>query len=117
MLKPSMQELLNKVGNRYLLVNLAAQRARDLSEDAESHNDPLLDKSVKLALDEIANGEIVYKHGPREEIKPINLVQDVMGTLAIDLDSEEEVTMLEEADDSLLSDDDEEVVLLDDEDE
>ena len=28
MLKPSMQELMKRVGNRYLLVNLAAQRAR-----------------------------------------------------------------------------------------
>ena len=31
MLKPSMKELLSKVGNRYLLVNLAAQRARDIA--------------------------------------------------------------------------------------
>ena len=29
MLNPSMQELMKRVGNRYLLVNLAAQRARD----------------------------------------------------------------------------------------
>ncbi|MFR0923393.1 MAG: DNA-directed RNA polymerase subunit omega [Butyricicoccaceae bacterium] len=30
MLNPSMQELMKRVGNRYLLVNLAAQRARIL---------------------------------------------------------------------------------------
>ena len=30
MLKPSMQDLMKKVNNRYLLVNLSAQRARDL---------------------------------------------------------------------------------------
>lgn len=28
MLKPSMQDLMKRVNNRYLLVNLAAQRAR-----------------------------------------------------------------------------------------
>ena len=32
MLKPSMQELMKRVGNRYLLVNLAAQRARDIAD-------------------------------------------------------------------------------------
>ena len=32
MLNPSMQELMKRVGNRYLLVNLAAQRARDIAE-------------------------------------------------------------------------------------
>ena len=34
MLKPSMQELMKRVGNRYLLVNLAAQRARDIASRA-----------------------------------------------------------------------------------
>ena len=32
MLNPSMQELMKRVGNRYLLVNLAAQRARDIAD-------------------------------------------------------------------------------------
>ncbi len=67
MLKPSMQELMNRVGNRYLLVNLAAQRARDISDQAEETGEPLEDKAVKLALDEIAAGEIVYRPGPRVE--------------------------------------------------
>ena len=44
MLKPSMQELLKKVGNRYLLVNLAAQRARDISEEAGENGDILDEK-------------------------------------------------------------------------
>ena len=35
MLNPSMQELMKRVGNRYLLVNLAAQRARDIADEAE----------------------------------------------------------------------------------
>jgi len=60
-----MQELLRRVGNRYLLVNLAAQRARDLSDHAEAEKKPLKDKAVKLALDEIARGRIVYRPGAR----------------------------------------------------
>lgn len=67
MLKPSMQELMKRVGNRYLLVNLAAQRARDIAEVAEIKKEQLPDKAVKLALDEIAAGEIVYRPGPKSE--------------------------------------------------
>ena len=41
MLKPSMQELMKRVGNRYLLVNLAAQRARDIADRAEETGEEL----------------------------------------------------------------------------
>ena len=46
MLKPSMKELMNKVGNRYLLVNLAAQRARDIAQEAEEKDEQLPDDTV-----------------------------------------------------------------------
>ena len=36
MLNPSMQDLMKKVNNRYLLVNLAAQRARDIALKAQA---------------------------------------------------------------------------------
>ncbi len=68
MLKPSMQELMKRVGNRYLLVNLAAQRARDIAEEAEKNDAKLEDKAVKLALDEIASGKVIYCPGPRTEV-------------------------------------------------
>ena len=70
MLKPSMNELMAKVSNRYLLVNLTAQRARDLSEESEKTHEKLRDKPVKLALDEIAAGQVVYRDGPRPEPEP-----------------------------------------------
>ena len=41
MLNPSMQELMKRVGNRYLLVNLAAQRARDIADESEEKGEPL----------------------------------------------------------------------------
>lgn len=65
MLKPSMQELLRRVGNRYLLVNLTAQRARDLAAQSEKDKIPLPDKAVQIAMEEIARGKIVYRPGPR----------------------------------------------------
>lgn len=71
MLKPSMQDLMKRVNNRYLLVNLAAQRARDISvtedETAEVHLD---EKPVKVALDEICDGKIEYREGPKPQLEP-----------------------------------------------
>ena len=85
MLKPSMKELMNKVGNRYLLVNLAAQRARDIAQESEEREEPLPDKAVKLALDEIAAGTVVYWPGPKVEPE-IRVPRDLPGTLDLDLD-------------------------------
>lgn len=91
MLKPSMNELMKRVGNRYLLVNLAAQRARDLSEQAEESGDPLDDKAVKIALEEIASGRVVYRPGPATEATARPLLKtDLVGTLDLDFADEEE---------------------------
>jgi len=127
MLNPSMQELMKRVGNRYLLVNLAAQRARDIADEAEEKGEPLPDKAVKLALDEIAEGKIVYRPGPRVEptIPQNNAIAgsmvDVDDTLDLDEDDEHtdseddedkddedagEVRRLNEFDDGSLSDGD-----------
>ena len=58
MLYPSMNDLLKKVGNRYLLVNIAAKRARDISDEAERNEVKLTEKPVKLALEDIINDKI-----------------------------------------------------------
>ena len=94
MLKPAMNELLNNVENRYLLVNLAAQRARDISEEALETGEKLNDKAVKLALDEIAAGMIHYCPGPKPqpEVELMDIVE------AIDLDFAEEETEEDEID-------------------
>ena len=84
MLKPSMQELMRRVGNRYLLVNLAAQRARDIADQAEETGEQLPDKAVKLALDEIADGEIVYRPGPRTE--PVIVQNNPIAAAMVDVD-------------------------------
>ena len=58
MLYPAMSELLKKVNGRYLLVNLAARRAREISQYAEENEIELSEKSVSLAIDEIADGKL-----------------------------------------------------------
>lgn len=112
MLKPSMNELMKRVGNRYLLVNLAAQRARDLSDQAEANEDGLLDKAVKLALMEIADGKIVYRPGPRvETVVPTVPATDLAGTLDLDFTEDEELLEEleeeEENEDNIQDEDDE----------
>lgn len=59
MLYPTMPELLKNTSNsRYLLVNVIAKRAREISQDAEEHGIPLDDKPVSIAINEIAQGKI-----------------------------------------------------------
>ncbi|MBQ7624548.1 MAG: DNA-directed RNA polymerase subunit omega [Clostridia bacterium] len=58
MLNPSMKELLSHIDNRYMLVNIAAKRARDIALNAEECNISLEEKPVKLALDDIMSDKI-----------------------------------------------------------
>lgn len=103
MLKPSMKELLSKVGNRYLLVNLAAQRARDIAQEAEEKNEQLPDKAVKLALDEIAAGTIVYCPGPK--VEPEHRITGDLIPGMLDLDDHDEHDEHEDADAQAQTDD------------
>lgn len=58
MLKPPVAELVQRVGSRYLLVNLIAHRAREISAEAEAEGIPLDEKPVSTAIDEIYAGKI-----------------------------------------------------------
>ena len=58
MLYPTMAELLEQVNSRYLLVNVIAKRAREISEEAEKEGLSLDEKPVSMAIDEIADGKI-----------------------------------------------------------
>ena len=53
MLYPPMGDLMDKVGSRYLLVNMVARRAREISDEAEEEGIPLDEKTVSLAINEI----------------------------------------------------------------
>ena len=58
MLYPAMRDLLNKVPSRYKLVNVVAHRAREISTEAELAGEPLDDKSVSIAIQEVADGKL-----------------------------------------------------------
>ena len=58
MLYPPMSELLKHIDSRYLLVNVVARRARQISIEAEKRHEALPDKPVTLAIREVAAGQL-----------------------------------------------------------
>ena len=58
MLYPPVADLLKNVDSRYLLVNVVAQRARQIAAEAEAAQEELSDKPVTLAIREVAEGKL-----------------------------------------------------------
>ena len=58
MLYPPVADLLKNVESRYLLVNVVAQRARQIAEEAEAAQEELTEKPVTLAIWEVAEGKL-----------------------------------------------------------
>ena len=58
MLYPPVADLLKDVKSRYLLVNVVAQRARQIAEEAEEFGEELTEKPVTLAIREVADGKL-----------------------------------------------------------
>ena len=58
MLYPPVADLLKDVESRYLLVNVVAQRARQIAEEAEEFQEERPEKPVTLAIWEVAEGKL-----------------------------------------------------------
>ncbi len=58
MLYPPVADLLKNVDSRYLLVNVVAQRARQIALEAEQAQEELTEKPVTLAIREVADGQL-----------------------------------------------------------
>ena len=58
MLYPPVADLLKNVESHYLLVNLVAQRARQIASEAEELQEELPEKPVTMAIKEVARGEL-----------------------------------------------------------
>jgi len=58
MLYPSLASMLKHVNSRYLLVNIIARRARDISVMYGGMDDANFEKPVSKAIEEIAAGEL-----------------------------------------------------------
>ena len=57
MLYPAMTKLTEHIPNRYMMVNVVARRARQIAQEAEVNGEPLEEKPVKTAVEEIASGK------------------------------------------------------------
>jgi DNA-directed RNA polymerase subunit omega len=58
---PSLENSLNKVSNRYLLVVLAAKRARQINRGAPARVETKQKKPTSIALEEIASAKVEYR--------------------------------------------------------
>ena len=58
MLYPPVADLLKNVDSRYLLVNVVAQRARQIAAEAEEYQEELPEKPVTMAIHEVAEGKL-----------------------------------------------------------
>ena len=58
MLYPPVADLLKNVESRYLLVNVVAQRARQIAVEAEELQEEHTEKPVTLAIQEVADGKL-----------------------------------------------------------
>lgn len=58
MLYPPVADLLKNMESRYLLVNVVAQRARQIASEAEQLQEDLTDKPVTIAIREVAEGKL-----------------------------------------------------------
>ena len=71
MLYPPVADLVDKVGSRYQLVNVVAQRARAISAEYDANDEPLDEKAVSIAINEVYAGKLtVNTSAPKAETAP-----------------------------------------------
>ena len=58
---PSLENALNKVSNRYLLVVLSAKRARQINRGAPARVESKQKKATSVALEEISQAKVEYR--------------------------------------------------------
>ena len=68
MLYPPVADMLKNVDSRYLLVNVVAQRARVISEEAEAFGEELTDKEYSDIKGEMRKQEILHSLVERKEL-------------------------------------------------
>ncbi|MBR6772379.1 MAG: DNA-directed RNA polymerase subunit omega [Clostridia bacterium] len=96
MLYPTLDSLIEKIGNRYLLVNVTAKRAREIAQEAANQGIRLTDKPVRLAVVEIAEGKYIYNLTEEQKsdmerltAEELEAAEEAIGELSEDENSEE----------------------------
>ncbi len=73
MLKPAVEDVLKNNESRYSLVIAVAKRAREITEDAETSGDIILDKPVSIAMEELADHK--YRIVESQELQQMDRLQ------------------------------------------
>lgn len=76
MLYPPVSDLVQKVGSRYQLVNLIARRARAISAQAEAEDEPLDQKPVSQAIDEVYAGKLLIVSGRNDSTEDTQTAEE-----------------------------------------
>lgn len=69
MARITIEDCLKRVKNRFLLVNMAAKRVRQIREGSEYLVSSPKNEDIVVSLREIAAGKITIREGKEEEIK------------------------------------------------
>lgn len=69
MLYPAMKDLLKHVPSRYELVNVVACRARRIAREAELEGEPLQEKPVSIAIQQVADGKLEEEAAAAQELE------------------------------------------------
>ena len=69
MARITIEDCLKRVKNRFLLVNMAVKRVRQIREGSEYLVSSPKNEDIVVALREIAAGKIIIREGKEEEIK------------------------------------------------
>ncbi len=77
LVRPTLEELLEKVESRYVLSILSAKRARQLVDGAQSLTEPTTPNHVTTAAEEIAEGKIFAVPGKHDDKLTIPLRPEV----------------------------------------
>ena len=69
MLYPAMKDLLKHVPSHYELVNVVACRARRIAREAELEGEPLQEKPVSIAIQQVADGKLEEEAAAAQELE------------------------------------------------
>ena len=75
MIDSKKEELLGKADNIFIMLNMAAKRARQLNAGAPKLVD-IKDTPVNIALEEITAGKIGFEHIKNEKTEPAAMEKD-----------------------------------------
>ncbi|BES65369.1 hypothetical protein SANA_18080 [Gottschalkiaceae bacterium SANA] len=82
MLKPNIDELMEKVDSRYTLVMVVAKRARQLIEKNECLVETESKKPISMAVEEFYEGKVNYTaYDPNAIEEPEEVVEEITSTV------------------------------------